>query len=321
VSAARIRLDVGGTLRAPMEAVERTVEGPGGRALQVWCAGPDDATPLVSHHGTPSSGLPYAPRVRDALAAGFRWVSYSRPGYGRSSRDEGRTVADAAADVAAILDHLGAERCCTIGGSGGGPHALATAAMLPDRVLSTATIASVAPYAQPDLDFFAGMGKENVEEFGYVIAGDREGLLAFMQRDAEAIATGDVGHVIELLGELLPPVDREVFTEEFAASFLADGAEAFREGVWGWYDDDVAFLRPWGFSLEDVAVPVALWQGELDKMVPEAHGGWLAKHVPAARLHRPVGHGHMSISERMYPEILDDLAAAAGLRGGPSRAL
>lgn len=299
-----------------MDAIEITVGTPDGRSLQVWVAGPQDATPLVSHHGTPGSGLPYEPRVRDTLEAGFRWVSYSRPGYGGSTRHEGRTVADAAADVAAILDHLGTERCCTIGGSGGGPHALATAALLPERVLAATTLASVGPHGVPDLDFTAGMGTENIEEFALAVDRRDDELLAFMQRDVEATASGDIDAVIEVMGELLPPVDRELFTPEYAAGFLKDGEMAFRAGVWGWFDDDLAFIGPWGFDVASIRVPVRLWQGELDKMVPESHGEWLARHVPAAHLHRPRGHGHLSLAERLMPEILDDLAAAAGLRAG-----
>lgn len=301
-----------------MDATELTVTAADGRSLQVWLAGPAEAMPLVAHHGTPSSGLPYAPRVRDALAAGFRHVSYSRPGYGGSTRHEGRNVADAAADVAAILDHLGAVRCCTIGGSGGGPHALATAALLPDRVLAVATLASAGPHGEPDLEFTEGMGKENVEEFAMAVERRDDELLAFMRRDVEATASGDIDEVIDVMGDLLPPVDREVFTPEYAASFLADGQMAFRTGVWGWFDDDLAFVRHWGFDVASIAVPVRLWQGELDKMVPESHGQWLASNVPSAHLHRPAGHGHLSLAERLYPEILEDLAAAAGLRGGPS---
>lgn len=297
-----------------MEATELTVAAPGGRSLQVWVAGPEDAMPLIVHHGTPGSGLPYEPRVLHEISAGFRHVSYSRPGYGGSTRHEGRTVADAAADVATILDHLGAERCCTIGGSGGGPHALAAAALLPDRVLAATTLASAGPYGKRDLDFTAGMGPENVEEFGLAVERRDDELLAFMQRDVDATATGDIDEVIEVMGELLPPVDREVFTPGYAANFLADGEMAFRTGVWGWFDDDLAFTRHWGFDVASIRVPVRLWQGELDKMVPESHGEWLARHVPTAHLHRPPGHGHLSLAERLSPRILEDLAAAAGLR-------
>lgn len=301
-----------------MDPTELAVTAADSRSLQVWVAGPHDALPLVVHHGTPGSGLPYAPRVRDELEAGFRHVSYSRPGYGDSTRHEGRTVADAAADVAAVLDHLGADRCATIGGSGGGPHALGTAALLPDRVLAVTTLASAGPHGEPDLDFVAGMGKENVEEFRMALERRDQELLAFMQRDVEATASGDIEKVIDVMGDLLPPVDREVFTPGFAAAFIADGEVAFRSGVWGWFDDDLAFVRPWGFDPASMSVPVRLWQGELDMMVPETHGGWLARHVPGARLHRPTGHGHLSLAERLMPQIMEDLASAAGLREGSS---
>jgi pimeloyl-ACP methyl ester carboxylesterase len=302
-----------GTLRS-VESNEVSVTTSDGRSLQVWVAGPEDALPLVLHHYTPGSGLPFGPRVRDAVDAGFRYVSYSRPGYGDSARKAERLVADAAADVAAILDHLGAERCCTMGASGGGPHALATGALLLDRVLAVATLASYAPYGQPDLDFLAGMGRESVEEFSLVIEGRKDELVALMLRDVQSTASGKIDQVIEDMSELLPPVDRAVFTSEFGTAFLADVRMAYRNGIWGWFDDAFAFVHPWGFELASISVPVEIWQGDLDKIVPEPHGEWLAGHVPGAHLHSQLGHGHLSLAGRMMPEIMENLASAAGVR-------
>lgn len=142
-----------------------SVEGPGGRTLTVREAGDPAGVPVLIHHGTPSSSLLYEPHVRDAEEHGVRLVSYDRPGYGGSTRDPGRSVADCAADVAAICDALGIGRICTWGISGGGPHALATAALLPERVAAAAALASVAPFDAEGLDFTAGMGELNVESF------------------------------------------------------------------------------------------------------------------------------------------------------------
>ena len=151
-----------------------SVPASGARSLDVWVAGPSEATPVVMHHGTPTSGLPYQPFVDEVTQRGLRWVSYSRPGYGDSSRQPGRLVADCAGDVAAMLDYLNGDRFYTLGGSGGGPHALACAALLPERTIAATTVAGVAPWTADGLDFLAGMGPENVEEFGAALAGQAE---------------------------------------------------------------------------------------------------------------------------------------------------
>src|SRR5919204_1403346 len=135
-----------------------------GRSLEVSVSGPEKATPLIVHHGTPSDRTQYRPFAEAAAARGLRLISYSRPGYGGSSRQPGRAIADCAADTLAIVEQLGARRFYTAGWSGGGPHALACAAMLSDRVLACATIASVGPFGATGLDFLAGMGQENHEE-------------------------------------------------------------------------------------------------------------------------------------------------------------
>ena len=142
-----------------------------GRVLQAFVAGPDDGTLVIAHHGTPSAGGIFAPEAEEAAARGLRLAAYSRPGYGASSRHEGRSVADCATDAAAVADHLGADRFFTTGASGGGPHALACAALLPDRVLACATIAGVAPYDSEGLDFLEGMAEENHVEFGAALEG------------------------------------------------------------------------------------------------------------------------------------------------------
>jgi pimeloyl-ACP methyl ester carboxylesterase len=179
-----------------------------GRSLDVDISGPDGETPLVVHHGTPGERSQYPPFAAAAAAKGFRYVSYSRPGYGGSSRQPGRAVADCAADTAAILAHLSADRCYTVGASGGGPHALAN-------------------------------------------------------------------------------------------------------GIWGWFDDDLAFTRSWGFDLASINVPVVVWQGGQDQMVPFAHGQWLAAHLPSARAKLLPEEGHLSIAVDKFGEIIGELVASA----------
>jgi pimeloyl-ACP methyl ester carboxylesterase len=196
-----------------------------GRSLDVWMAGPHDGIALMMHNGTPMSGLPFEPLVRAATDRGIRSILYSRPGYGGSTRAPERSVADCAVDVAEILDRLGIDRTIAIGWSGGGPHALATAALLPDRVIACASIAGAAPYGMPDLDFLAGMGKENLEEFGAAIAGP-EPLRAHLEPSSGEVGAGEIA---DALGDLLSEVDRAALTADFAAYLAAAMSEAVRK--------------------------------------------------------------------------------------------
>jgi pimeloyl-ACP methyl ester carboxylesterase len=207
------------------------------------------------------------------------------------------------------MDRLGADRFFTGGASGGGPHTLACAALLPDRVLGCAAIASVAPYEAEGLDWMAGQGPENVAEWAAAQEGP-ETLVAFMKEEGDAMReANDADAFIAALAGLLPPVDRSFLTGAFAAYMIANMNGALEEGTWGWFDDDYAFLKPWGFALGDMEVPVAVWQGDQDLMVPFAHGGWLATHVAGARAHLLPGEGHLSIGAGSFALVLDDLIA------------
>jgi len=275
-------------------------------SLAAWQGGQPDGLPFVIHHGTPGSGLPYDPFVEEVFDRGLRWVSYSRPGYGDSSRHPGRTVADCAADVAAILDHLGAERCYTLGGSGGGPHALACAALLPERVVGATTVAGVGPYGVADLDFLAGMGPENVEEFGAALAGEAE-LRPILERWTDEYAQITADQVAESLGGLVSDVDKAALTGTFAQAMLDSFREGERQGVGGWLDDDLAFTVDWGFDLASIRVPVSLWQGFQDRMVPPSHGQWLEQRIRGVRAHMEPDHGHLSLYVSSFGRLLDDL--------------
>jgi pimeloyl-ACP methyl ester carboxylesterase len=216
------------------------------------------------------------------VARGIRYVSYSRPGYGGSSRRPDRAVADCAADTAAILAHLGVDRCYTVGASGGGPHALACAALLADQVLACATVAGVGPFGVEGLDFLAGMGRENQEEFGAALAGPGE-LRVYLEQEAQAFADVTGEQVAAALGDLVSALDVAALTGDFAAYVAASFRQALANGIWGWFDDDLAFTRPWRFDPASIGVPVVVWQGGQDRMVPFAHGQWLAAHLPTAR--------------------------------------
>jgi pimeloyl-ACP methyl ester carboxylesterase len=238
---------------------------------------------------------------------GWRLVAYARPGYAGSSRHEGRSVADAAADVAAILDRLGLGRFAALGWSGGGPHALACAALLADRCDAVATLAGVAPYDAAGLDFLAGMGQENVDELG-AAAASRAELEALLAAWSETLSTVTADEIAESLGGLVDDVDRAALTGEFAETMARMVRRALSTGTAGWVDDDLAFVRPWGFDLAAIAVPVSIWQGAHDRMVPFAHGQWLAAAIPGAQAHLFDDEGHLSLGEQL-PRILEDLVS------------
>jgi len=288
---------------------EMTIIGlPGGRSLDLNVSGPQEGMPLIFHHGTPGSGHQVRAVQRAALERGLRLVTFSRPGYGASTRAPGRRVVDVAADVAAVLAHLGAPRCVVAGMSGGGPHALATGARLPEQVAGILCIAGVAPYDSEGLSFFEGMGQQNIEEFGLAVKGE-EALRSSLETEASGLRNTDAAGLIEGLATLLPDVDRAVLTAEFGEEITANLAEGLRSGVDGWVDDDLAFVAPWGFALTEITVPTFVWQGSADLMVPFAHGRWLAAHIPGATAHLEHGEGHLSVAVRAVDRMLDELVA------------
>jgi pimeloyl-ACP methyl ester carboxylesterase len=213
-----------------------------------------------------------------------------------------------------MLAHLGADRCYTVGASGGGPHALACAALLADRVLACATVAGVGPFGAQDLDFLAGMGRENHEEFGAALAGPAE-LQAYLEGEAASFAGITGEQVAVALGDLVSAVDVEALTGDFAAYVAESFRQALADGIWGWFDDDLAFTRTWGFDLAGINVPVVVWQGGQDRMVPFAHGRWLAAHLPSAKAELLPGEGHLSIAVDKFGEIVGELVASAPKAG------
>jgi pimeloyl-ACP methyl ester carboxylesterase len=281
----------------------------------VLVAGPEDGLPLVFHEGTPAGLVAFPPMVDAAADRGLRTVLYARPGYGASTTQPGRRVADAAADVAAVLDALGATEFVTAGWSGGGPHALACAALLPGRCRSAATIAGVAPRDADGLDWLAGMGDGNLAEFAATEAGEAE-LTKFLTEEAGQLRGVTADQVAAGLGDLVSDADKAVITGEFASFLAASFTAALTAGIDGWRDDDLAFNQDWGFGLSalgvDGAAPVAIWQGDQDRMVPFAHGQWLAAHIPGATVHLIPGAGHLTLIDR-FGLILDDLLGAAGV--------
>lgn len=283
-----------------------TLTLPDSRVLEYELTGPDDGPVLVFHHGTPGSDRPLGVLERAVHDHGLRLLTPARPGYASSARRAGRTVADMADDVAALLDAVGVDQCFTAGWSGGGPHALATAARLPDRVRGALVIAGVAPHDAQDLDFLAGMGEPNIEEFG-AAADSEDALRTLLGQDAEALKTIDAAGLLKSLAGLIPDVDTAVLEAGLAVDLARDFAHAVGHGIDGWIDDDRAFVAPWGIDVADVRVPTFLWQGSDDLMVPAAHGHWLAEHVLGIRAHFVDGEGHISILAAQAGAMLGEL--------------
>ena len=257
-----------------------------GRVLEIHELG--EGFPVVYHHGTPGTGVLFE-RWR---TEGLRLIGYDRAGAGGSTRKPGRTVADVADDVRAIADALGLDRFATWGISGGGPHALATATLLPDRVTAVAALASVAPADADGLDFLAGQGEANVTEWRAAHAGETA-LRPLLEQELAAIAAGGAAGFAGALASILTGPDLAALDEGVGEYLHASLAES---GVDGWLDDDLAFVRPWGFDPADCRVPALLLQGDHDLMVPPAHGAWLASKIPGAETRIDPAHGHLTLA-------------------------
>jgi len=280
---------------------------PDGRVLEFFVSGPADGLPLVFHHGTPGAGTPVRALERAVHARGLRYVSASRAGYGGSDRHPGRRVVDVVADTRALLDALGAPECVVAGHSGGGPHALACAARLPG-VRSALVIAGVGPGTADDLEFLAGMGEENIVEFA-AAGGGEDVLRPYLDAQRAELAGATASDIVTSLATILPEVDRAVLVDEYGEDMARAFAEGLRRGVDGWLDDDLAFLHPWGFELDEIAVPTTIWQGDADLMVPFAHGRWLASRIPGVDAHLLTIEGHLSVAVGAIEPMLDALLA------------
>jgi pimeloyl-ACP methyl ester carboxylesterase len=286
-----------------MDETALPVNTPDGRLLTAAAFGPHDGHPVLFLHGTPGSRLFSVPDIGLLVRAGVRLVTYDRPGYGGSTRLPGRSVAQAAQDAAVVADALSLQRFAVFGYSGGGPHALAVAAGLGERITRCAAMSSVAPLDAEGLDFFAGMSAGNVEEFDAALSG-REPLEEAIEPVAAAVRD-DVYAFLASVRADVPDVDRSAMDDPALDSLLAVSmAEALRPGAAGWADDDLAFCRQWGFDVGTVRVPVAIWHGTEDTLVPVSHAGWLTQAIPGSQGHLVVGAGHFG--------TLDELPAVLG---------
>jgi pimeloyl-ACP methyl ester carboxylesterase len=288
--------------------MEHAITTPDGRTLAVREAGDPAGKPVLVHMGTPNSRHLYPPDAADAAAHGLRLVCWDRPGYGGSTPQPGRTVADVATDARTICAALGFERIATWGVSGGGPHVLACAALLPDLVAAAASLASPAPYPAEGLDFFAGMGEENVADYR-LLTSDEAAAKKKHERDWAVMRTVTGADLAAALQSVLSPVDAAALTGDLAdylAFVMRDGLAPGPEGYWA---DSRAAARPWGFELSAISVPVLLLHGAHDRFVPQAHGAWLARHIPGVDARLLDHDGHLTLGENHLGEVHAWLAA------------
>jgi len=262
---------------------ETDLEVSGGRTLHYYDTFADDAKARLAvfwHHGTPNIGAPPEPLLPAAAQRGIRWVSYDRPEYGGSTPQPGRDVASAAADVSSIADVLDIGQFAVMGHSGGATHALACAALLPERVLAAVCASGLAPLHAGGLDWFAGMAASGAAELR-AAAGGRAAL-----EDYLASTEFDL--------EQFTPADHAALGG--AWSWLAAVAgQAMRGGLGGMVDDDLAYVAPWGFDPGQVSPPVLFLHGGQDRIVPSSHGKWLVRHVRSAELWLRPDDGHVSV--------------------------
>jgi pimeloyl-ACP methyl ester carboxylesterase len=288
-----------------MTVTQRSVTLPDGRSLGYAEWGDPAGSPVMAIHGTPGCRLNRHPSNELMASTGARIITYDRAGYGISDRQRGRIVNDCVADITALVDALGIGEFAVTGGSGGGPHCLAVAAALPDRVTRAACVVGVAPYDVLGADaWFAGMDPENVKEFGWALAGEDvvHAELTVVQREMEERVAADPS---TLLGDFdLPEADKVILARDDIQQVIREAIpEQARNGVWGWVDDDIAFTLPWGFDPSTIRVPTAVWWGAEDVLVPAAHGEWIARTVPNALPRVDRSGGHMADPDTEFVQL------------------
>ena len=282
--------------------MERVVQTADGRTLAVQESGDPAGRPVLVHNGTPNSRHVYRKVTDDAAAHGLRLISYDRPGYGGSSPDPGRSTADCAADVRAICAALDVDRLATWGISGGGPHVLACAALLPDLVVAAASLASLAPYGADGLDWYAGMGQLNADDFRRYFA-DQDAARRKLAEDRKEALAATADDAAKGLETLLTPTDAAVLTGELAGYLVWSTKEGLAPGDEGWWEDTVTQASPWGFELAEISVPMLLMHGREDMFVPFGHGEWLARHIPGVDAHLLDHDGHLTLLEQHIGEV------------------
>ncbi|PSM39100.1 alpha/beta hydrolase [Streptomyces dioscori] len=277
-----------------------------GRVLEFTVRGPEDGPVVLFHHGMPGSAVPMDSVLDSVTGKGYRVVTYSRPGYGASTASPGRTVADTAETCRLLMDHLGVHEYWVAGWSAGGPYALASAVADSERVSGVLLIASFAPYDGEGLDFVEGMGVQNHVLFGSGARGEQE-QRAIVSQMAAIVRDSDPAELAAGMASLLPKVDAAELIGAYGVDNAAHMNHGLAVGEDGWLEDLRALTAPWGFDPADITVPVELWHGALDQMVPVAHGQWLTRRLPTVHGHIEGGHGHISLGVGRLGHKLDRL--------------
>ena len=261
-------------------------------------AGDPQGKPILVHTGSPNSRHLYGGWIADAEKKGIRLICYDRPGYGGSTADPGHTVASGAQDVRAVAEALGHDRLGIWGISGGGPYALGCAALLPDIAVAVAAVASPGPYGVEGFDYFAGMGELNTEGMKLFLS-DPEEARRRHREDWEEARAATPEQLTEIMSSVLSPVDAQAMTGELAQWLASSARDGLAAGDQGWWDDGASHLTGWGFDLSEIRVPVKIWHGRQDRMVPVQHGQWLAANVPGAEADISDSDGHLTMIGRI----------------------
>jgi pimeloyl-ACP methyl ester carboxylesterase len=272
-----------------------------GRDLAVEDSGPESGFPVIVHNGAGSRHL-FPSAVAEGQEQGFRLIGYDRPGCGGSTAMPGRVIADCAVDVQAIMTELGITRAAAWGSSGGGPYALATAAILPGVMTAVCAFASVGPYGMPGLDFAEGLGGDGFrEEIRKMLEQPELARAEFRTQSAVTLAQrGSAEWWLDHWGDRAE--QDAAHSRDWAEYLAACTRGALRADDSGYFDDDgsweddLAFYSPWGFDPAGIQAPVSLWHGMQD-FVPVAHARWLADRIPDVTTHFPADEDHTNIEE------------------------
>jgi pimeloyl-ACP methyl ester carboxylesterase len=284
----------------------------GDRKLTVEDAGPDSGFPVLVHSPGGSRHL-FPPACQEAARHDLRLISYDRPGYGGSTPVPGRPVADCASDVRAVLGELGIDRAALWGFSGGGPFAVATAALLPEAIVAVCLFAPLAPYGVPGFDSLNRMDQSYRDE-ARLFFEDRPTARAKFREEAapmyERLSTAE-GWLRAWGAEAGADAAHSAATAEYLALVFRDG---WTHGDEGWWEDWSAFLNPWGFAVSAVSAPVMLWHGLADTRCPPDHSRWLVSQIRRVTAHFTTGEDHTNVEENNRTAAFEWLRVQA--RGG-----